>query len=241
MRLLRSSPARFHVSPSSLRALLAFAILTTSAAAHGAVLHTDDEPCGTVDTSYELDDSIRGAFGSTQPVTACIDVLRGRPDSPRRLRIFIDGKRVLTNDVIAMGPDDGGTMGDPYQGLDISHGSLIVRNNGGGGPMRWGETFRVTTRNGQWIVAGWDQDGWEFNWGDGGGNESHTSVNALTGEVRDSDAPLPGDETSAKRASHRTCKLPAAWRSPALAQVETIRDRSWHCGAKLAKPIRNGK
>ncbi|WP_175954737.1 hypothetical protein [Burkholderia sp. BCC0405] len=238
MRFLRSFPERFDAAPRSLRALLAFAVLATSAAAQGAVPHTDDEPCGKVDAGYELDDSIQGAFGSTQPVTACIDVLRGQPDGPRRLRIFVDGKRVLTNDAIAMGPGDGGMMGDPYQGLDVSHGSLIVRNDGGGGPLRWGETWRVTTRNGQWIVAGWDAYSWDFRWDGGGSSESHTSVNALTGDVHDSHAPLPGDEAPTKRAARRTCKLPGVWRSPAVAQVATIRDRSWHCDATLAKPIR---
>ncbi|VWC66782.1 hypothetical protein [Burkholderia lata] len=242
MRFLRSFPERFDTAPRNLRALLAFAVLAASTAHGAALTNTTDDPCGKIDAGYTLDDSIRGAFGSTQPVTACIDVLRGRPDGPRRLRIFVDGKRVLTNDAIAMGPGDGGTLGDPYQPLDLSHGSLIVRNNGGGGPMRWGETWHVTTRNGQWIVAGWDEDGWEFNWADGGsGTESHTSVNALTGEVRDSDAPIPGDETPTKRAARRTCKLPDAWRGPAVAQVATIRDRSWHCDAKLAKPIRIDK
>ncbi|VWC97645.1 hypothetical protein BLA50215_02347 [Burkholderia lata] len=242
MHFLRSFPERFDAAPRSLRALLACAVLATSATAHSAgPSNTTDDPCGKIDAGYELDDSIRGAFGSPRPVTACIDVLHGQPDGPRRLRIFVDDKRVLTNDAIAMGPGDGGTLGDPYQPLDISHGSLIVRNNGGGGPMRWGETWRVTTRNGRWIVAGWDADGWEFNWANGGGSKSHTSVNALTGDVHDSDAPIRGDETPEKRAARRTCKLPDAWRSPAVSQVAAIRDRSWHCDAKLAKPIRPGK
>ncbi|MCA8272827.1 hypothetical protein LGN17_09900 [Burkholderia sp. AU30280] len=43
--------------------------------------------------------------------------------------------------------------------------------------------------------------------------------------------------TKPPRNAH-TCKLPGAWRSPAVAQVATIRDRSWHCDATLAKPIR---
>lgn len=240
MRLHRLFPACVDAAPHSLRALLAFTALA-AATAHGAGLtNTTDAPCGKVDTGYTLDDSIRGAFGSTQPVTACIDVLRGQPDGPRRLRIFVDGKRVLTNDAIAMGPDDGGVMGDPYQPLDISHGSLLVRNDGGSS-MRWGETWRVTTRNGQWIVAGWDEDSWDFRWDGSGSRESHTSVNALTGDVHDSDAPIPGDETPAKHAVRRTCKLPDAWRSPAVAQIAAIRDRSWRCDAKLAKPIRPGK
>ncbi|RQS20305.1 hypothetical protein DIE03_33495 [Burkholderia sp. Bp8992] len=221
-----------------MHALLVVTVLVASATAHGAgPLNTAEDPCGKVDTGYTLDDSIRGGFGSTQLVTACIDVLRGQPDGPRRLRIFVGGKRVLTNDAIAMGPNDGGVMGDPYQPLDISHGSLLVRNYGGSS-MRWGETWRVTTRNGQWIVAGWDEDSWNFRWDGGGSSESHTSVNALTGDVHDSYAPLPGDEAPTKRTARRTCKLPDAWRSPAVAQIAAIRDRSWHCDAKLAKPIR---
>ncbi|CAB3973461.1 MULTISPECIES: hypothetical protein [Burkholderia] len=240
MRLHRPFAACVDAAPRSLRALLAFTVLAASTAHGAAPTNTTDDPCGKVDTGYTLDDSIRSAFGSTQPVTACIDVLRGQPDGPRRLRIFVDGKRVLTNDSIAMGPGDGGMMGDPYQPLDIRHGSLLVRNNGGSS-MRWGETWRVTTRNGQWIVAGWDEDSWDFRWDGSGSTESHTSVNALTGEVHDSNAPIPGDATPAKRAVRRTCKLPDAWRNPAVAQIAAIRDRSWRCDAKLAKPIHPGE
>ncbi|MGS0894676.1 hypothetical protein ACVBGC_19400 [Burkholderia stagnalis] len=225
-----------------MRALLALVVLAVSTATYGADTQTtDDDPCGKVDAGYVLDSSIRGAFGSTQSVNACIDVLRGRPDGPRRLRIFVGGKRALSNDAVAMGPDDGGTLGDPLGPLEISHGALLVRNygGGGGGPLRWGETWHLTVRNGQWIVAGWDEDNWNFNRAANGGGEFHTSVNALTGDIRESYDPPPDDDASTKRAARRVCKLPAEWRNPAIARIAAIRDRSWHCDAKLGKPIRS--
>ncbi|WP_233861758.1 hypothetical protein [Paraburkholderia adhaesiva] len=188
-----------------------------------------------------LDDSLRGSFGSTQPVEACIDVLRAQNDGKRRLRIFVDGKHVLSNDDVAMGTEDGGMLGDPYQQLEISHGSLVVQNVGGGGPLRWSETWRLTTRNFQWIVAGWDEGGWDFHRAADGGGEFHQSVNALTGDVRDNYDPPGDDDAPTKRSSRRTCKLPPEWRSPAIARIAAIRDRSWHCDASFTKPIRGGK
>ncbi|MBN3786731.1 hypothetical protein [Burkholderia sp. Ac-20353] len=227
-------------------ALLAFAALSVCATAHGSGAEAADDPCAKVDAGYALDDSVRGAFGSPPSVNACIDVLRAQHDGPRRLRIFVDGKRVVSNDAIAMGPDEGGAMGDPYQSLEVSRGSLVVGNAGGGGPMRWNETWHLTIRNGQWIIAGWDFDGWDWHRAADGGGEFHTSVNALTGDVTDSYASLvddnnDNDDTPPKHTTHRACKLPPGWRSPAIAQVAAIRDRSWRCDAKLAKPIRSGK
>jgi hypothetical protein len=218
------------------RALLVFAAFAASASSHATGTSEAEIPCSKIDTGYVLDDSERGSFGSTSTVKACVDVLRAQFDGLRRLRIFVDGKRVLSNDAIAMGPDDGGMLGDPFQALEISHGSLVVRNDGGGGSLRWSETWRLTIRDGRWIVAGWDKDAWDFHAAADGGGEFHTSVNALTGDVNDSYAP-PGEDATAKRAVRRVCKLPTEWSSPSIAQIAAIRDRSWHCDAKLGKPL----
>ncbi|SMG11639.1 hypothetical protein SAMN06265784_101499 [Paraburkholderia susongensis] len=127
-------------------------------------------------------------------------------------------------------------MGDPFQPLELGHGSLVVRNYGGGGPLRWGETWRLTIRNGQWIVAGWDEDSLDMHRAAEGGGEFHTSVNALTGDVHDSYDPREED-APAKRAERRVCQLPPEWRSPPVARIGAIRERNWRCDAKLGKPL----
>lgn len=213
-----------------------FALMTLAASVSSHAANSDASPCAKVDAGYAIDDSVRGSFGSSNHVNACIDVLRAHEDEPRRLRIFVDGKRVLSNDAVAMGPGDGGTMGDPFQPLEVKGGSLVVQNAGGGGPLRWIETWHLTIRDGQWVIAGWDEDSWDSHSAADGGGDFHTSVNALTGEIHASYDPPDGDKT-AKRSTHHVCKLPPEWRSPAIAQVAAIRARSWHCDAKLAKPL----
>ncbi|WP_181321813.1 hypothetical protein [Trinickia symbiotica] len=141
---------------------------------------------------------------------------------------------------MAMGPDEGGVRGDPFQPLQIRGGSVIVQNAGGGGTEGWTETWHLTMRNGQWIVAGWDEESSDMHSAADGGGESHTSVNALTGDIHDSYDP-PGDgDHAAKRSSSHICKLPPEWHSPAITQVAAIRDRSWYCDEKLAKPLDSG-
>jgi hypothetical protein len=240
MRNLQPLPKCFDNAARCTRVSLALIALAVSATSHATDTDAAKSPCAKIDAGYVLDDSARGAFGSTAPVQACVDVLRAKQDGPRRLRIFVDGKPVLANDAVAMGPNDGGADGDPFQPLEVSHGSLVVRNIGGGGPLHWSETWRLTLRNGQWIVAGWDEEATDTHSAADGGGEFHTSVNALTGDVHDSYDPPDDDATSTRRSTHRVCKLPAEWRSPSIAQVAAIRDRSWHCDAKLGKPLRSG-
>jgi hypothetical protein len=237
-RRMRGSRAA-HVAHYT-RALFTFIALAGSASSHAAETEPAKSPCAKVDAGYAFDDSVRGAFGSPSPVEACIDVLRAQDDEPRRLRIFVGGKRVLSDDAVAMGPDEGGVRGDPFQPLQIHGGSLVVQNAGGGGVNGWTETWHLTMRNGQWIVAGWDEESSDMHSAADGGGESHTSVNALTGDIHDSYEPPDDDDHPAKRPVRHVCKLPPEWRSPAIAQVEAIRARSWYCDEKLAKPIDSG-
>jgi hypothetical protein len=215
------------------RVLLAIAAVAFSTPSYAA-----GTPCAKVDAGYTFDDSARGAFGPAPAVQACIDVLRAPHDGPRRLRIFVEGRQVLSNDAVALGPNDGGADGDPFQPLAVRSGSLIVQNEGGGGPLSWTETWHLTIRNGLWIVAGWDNDATDTHSAADDGGEFHTSVNALTGDVHDSYDPPEGD--AAKPAVHRVCKLPPEWRSPPVAKVAAIRDRNWRCDAQFGKPLRSG-
>lgn len=206
-------------------------------AAAASQAHAAKAPCSRVDAGYVLDDSLRGTFGSTSPVNACVDLLRPHNDGPRRLRVFVDGKPVLSNDSVALGPNDGGVNGDPFQPLASGHGSLIVQNAGGGGPLQWTETWRLTIRDGQWIVAGWDNDATDTHSAADGGGEFHLSINFLTGNIQDNYDPPDDDNASSKRPARHVCKVPAGWRSPPVAQVAKLRNTSWNCDAKLGKPL----
>jgi hypothetical protein len=239
MRDLQSFRRLVIDSARAARGFVALAALAASVNSHATDAAGRRTPCSKVDAGYVLDGSVRGLFGSTSSANACVDVLRARNDSQRRLRIFIDGKPVLSNDAVAMGPSDGGVDGDPFQPLEISRGSLVVRNVGGGGPLHWTETWHLTIRDGRWIVAGWDEQASDSHRAADGGGEFHTSINALTGDVHDSYDP-PDDDALAKRPMRRSCKLPSEWLSPSLAQVAAIRDRSWHCDTTLGKVLGSG-
>jgi hypothetical protein len=233
MRILPPLPRFFDDAAHCSRMLLALVFVVISTTSHAA-----GTPCASVDAGYAFDDSVRGAFGPAPAVQACVDVLRAPHDGGRRLRIFVAGKAVLANDALALGPNDGGVDGDPFQPLAVRNGSLIVQNEGGGGPLNWTETWHVTIRDGQWIVAGWDHDATDTHSAADDGGDFHTSVNALSGAVHDSYDPPEGD--AAKPALHRVCELPPPWRSPPVAKVAAIRDLSWRCDAKLGKPLRSG-
>lgn len=216
---------------------LASVALVAAATSHAAGTDAAKAPCSRVDAGYVLDDSVRGTFGATSAVNACVDVLRARNDGPRRLRVFVDGKEVLSNDAVALGPNDGGINGDPFQPLAIGHGSLIVQNAGGGGPLQWTETWRLTIRNGQWIVAGWDDDATDTHTAADGGGEFRRSINFLTGDIHDNYDPPDDDHASTKQPARHVCKLPAGWRGPPVAQIAKLRKTSWNCDAKLGKPL----
>jgi hypothetical protein len=218
--------------------MLALVALVAAATVRAADTGTSESPCADIDTGYVLDDSVRGSLGTNTPVSACVDVLLAPHASRRRLRIFVGGKQVLGDDVIALGPDDGGIQGDPFQPLSIDHGSLVLQNAGGGGRLRWSETWRLTIRNKQWILAGWDDYGYDMG-AARGAKESITSVNALTGNIHDDRTDYPSDGTP-KIPTHHVCKLPAKWNSPGVSQVESIRNHSFKCDANLGSLIKTG-
>ncbi|WP_152601735.1 hypothetical protein [Burkholderia paludis] len=216
-------------------ALVAFMVATAARAVDSGM---PESPCGELDTGYSIDDSVRGSLGTSPPISACVDVLRAPHGSRRRLRIFVGGKQVFGNDVIVLGPDDGGIQGDPFQPLTIKHGSLIVQNSGGGGRLRWSETWRLTIRNKQWVLAGWDEYGYDMYGGTASGaKESITSINALTGAIHDDGTDYPGDGEP-NISTHYACKLPAKWVSPAASKIEEIRNRSFKCGKNIGKLIK---
>lgn len=209
---------------------LALSPLLASAADNDAV-----KPCAAPDTGYTVERSVRGPIGKPNAVDACVDLLSSKtdPDAGRRLRIYTGGKLVLTNDDILMCKECGGVYGDPFDRLEIKRGSLLA-GNFGGSREKWGDRWTVTLRDGHWIVAGWDilaLDG-------ATGEKQEISVNALSGEIHDDytapQNPEPG-VTPSKRPAHRTCALPAEWRSPRIEQISKLRERNWECGAKLGK------
>ncbi|WP_322012865.1 hypothetical protein [Paraburkholderia sp. J12] len=238
MRTFRARPDCPGNAARRTRVLLSLLALFAGPGAYASDTDATATPCAKADAGYVLEDSKRASFGSTNPVQACIDVLSPQnEEGPRRLRIFVDGKRVISNDAVALGPDEEGANGGPFVPLEISHGSLIVRNATGGGPLRVDETWRLTNRGGQWVVAGWDIDGSDSHSAADSGGEFHTSVNALTGAIQDSYDPPEDDPANTKRSTRHSCTLPAGWRSPPLSQIGAIRNRSWHCDPKLGKPL----
>lgn len=196
----------------------------------------DAKPCAAPDAGYTVERSARGPIGKPNAVDACVDVLSSKtdPDAGRRLRIYTGGKLALASDDVILCRQCGGVYGDPFDTLEIKRGSLIAGNYGGSRD-RWGDKWVLTLRDGRWIVAGWDG----LSADTATGMQQTQSVNALSGEIRNDytppQDPEPGD-THSKRASHRACTLPTEWRSPSVEQIAKIRERSWDCGAKLAKP-----
>jgi hypothetical protein len=49
--------------------------------------------------------------------------------------------------------DEGGIMGDPFQGIAIAHGSIVIEHYGGS-RWRWGQTTRFRLEEGGWLMTG---------------------------------------------------------------------------------------
>lgn len=77
---------------------------------------------------------------------------------PRRLIVELsDGKgarHVAVDDAnILLRSDEGGVFGDPFEGVSIERGALVISNYGGS-RWRWGQTMRFRLTNGQWAMIG---------------------------------------------------------------------------------------
>jgi len=239
--LIDSLPACRFLACAALVSSFAYAILPAAASGTFSdevpelrpAVGLEKQPCAVPDAGYTFTRSIQGVIGEGRDAqTMCVDVLTHEDDldQQRRLRIYTHGHELLADDNAVMCAGCGGVKGDPFRGLDISHGELRVTNYGGSRTF-WGETWVLTLRHGKWILAGWDS--W---WGDGLGSERTTeNVNALVGKVDYGHVPPSTDEdgkliANGKHPLRYSCVLPAAWRLPPVQWIESIRNsKDWQC------------
>jgi hypothetical protein len=66
-----------------------------------------------------------------------------------------DGKlhRSVVNDAAVLDGDEGGVFGDPFQGLSIARGVVVIQHYGGSRD-RWSFTHKYRYQNGQWELIG---------------------------------------------------------------------------------------
>jgi hypothetical protein len=57
---------------------------------------------------------------------------------------------------VIMKSDDGGAMGDPFEGLEIKNRVIIINHSGGGGRFEWGYThkYRLDLKDKIWKLIG---------------------------------------------------------------------------------------
>ena len=76
---------------------------------------------------------------------------------PRRLQVYhqVDGQWELWQEIPGgvLPSDAGGMLGDPFQGVDVERGALVVHHFGGS-RIRWNYTHRFRWQNEQWQLIG---------------------------------------------------------------------------------------
>ena len=101
---------------------------------------------------------IEAPDGVTEPADACTKD-DDYSDAPvRRLIVaFADGngsyERAADEPRVVLRSDEGGVMGDPFDGVSVEHGSVVL-NFYGGSRWRWGLTLRFRFDDGAWRMAG---------------------------------------------------------------------------------------
>lgn len=81
----------------------------------------------------------------------------GDPAPPRYLLLLLKSPEgyalsAMSSDIV-LKKDDGGMMGDPFQDLSISKGSVVLMFYGGSRD-RWDITYRFRYQNGDWYLIG---------------------------------------------------------------------------------------
>jgi hypothetical protein len=108
-----------------------------------------------------LDDAvvvIEAPGGITEPANACT-AEDDYSDAPvRRLIVaFVeaDGRftRAADEPRVALRADEGGAFGDPFEGVFIEHGSVVIMSYGGS-RWRWALTLRFRFDDGDWRMTG---------------------------------------------------------------------------------------
>lgn len=104
--------------------------------------------------------------------------------APQRLLLIAIGKEdnsyslAVTADKAILRADEGGIMGDPFVGLSIDRGSLLISHQGGSA-WRWSNTYRFRYQNDGWYLIGATED-W-FHTQSSAGRE-YEDINLITGD-----------------------------------------------------------
>lgn len=97
----------------------------------------------------------------------------GKPDGSYKLSVIADG--------VLLRADEGGVWGDPFDGLEINRGSLVVSEYGGSN-WRWYNRYRFRYQDGDWFLIGMTS-GTYFNGGEEPEEQAtEEDYNLLTGD-----------------------------------------------------------
>jgi hypothetical protein len=115
-----------------------------------------------IPANYTIVDSVSGDLDKDNiPELAVVYNTRttdGYDNKPRELIIYKakEGKWVAwKNSRQALyGSDDGGMMGDPYEGIEIQNDVLSISQNGGSG-WKWGHTDKYRYQDGDFYLIGY--------------------------------------------------------------------------------------
>lgn len=97
-------------------------------------------------------------------------ILVGQDDGTYRL--------ALKAEMAVRAKDEGGTFGDPFMGLSIDRGSLIIQHYGGSS-WRWGDSCRFRYQDGGWYLIGITLDSFSAI---NTANREYEDINLLTGD-----------------------------------------------------------
>lgn len=104
---------------------------------------------GRADVAFVISNGGSGVSGSPDPsVVKHVLILALRGDGGKLHRSIVSDAAVLDG-------DEGGAFGDPFQGLSIERGAVVIMHYGGS-RERWGFTHRYRYQNGQWTLIGLD-------------------------------------------------------------------------------------
>lgn len=181
------------------------------------------ESCSTVPTGWQLSRE-KTSDG------LCADILqKNDEDGTRRLRIFDAGRLELETDDAALCVKCGGTLGDPFQGIEWKDRTLWVSNEGGSRET-WGETWKLAKRGQRWVLIGWERNSKDRLTG----SVWLESVNALSGKANAElqpghcDAKEECGENKPSQPKKLACTYPA--KSPDAQSIPQWRDKPYACG-----------
>lgn len=105
--------------------------------------------------------------------------------APQRLLLIAIGNKddesytlKVTADNAILRADEGGVMGDPFMGLSIDRGSLLISHYGGSS-WRWDNTYRFRYQNDGWYLIGATEDWFHTV---SSADRKYEDINLITGD-----------------------------------------------------------